>query len=459
MDLISTESSDVESELLRPGSSAWPQRLPSRWLAAVAAAGAGAAVLGIVAAAGSRGHAAAGPVPRTAGLSGATGLWEGDGTTGAASGASAQALRKGSFLVIGDWGYDFGCHGGSVVDVQCQQAVADKMLQTMKELGDVKFVINVGDSFYPHGVVNKQDPQWQTKWRNVFDKSVRSVPWYSVYGNHDYQHDPCACSETPEACAQVSANISDLDYFYMPDVSWYKGHPELGLEVVALELNHFMEGWAQDRGSEEQFFDDCKYTACPELCKANAKRRADEAFKLYYDRTSRTDAKNLVVFSHYPTDYFHSKPDFLASLSDASKHKVLYFGGHRHNIDQTSTTSIAPNDNWLVGGGGGWSCDGPSQGFLVVEVSATDELKSYPVLVPNEICCQSPTPSRWKPTPSGNDCWWLGCDNCIDPAFCDCRAANPDGPCTACPNMTSRHVVCSGSDCGQWAPASMLKRK
>lgn len=58
----------------------------------------------------------------------------------------------------------------------------------MKKLGDVEFVINVGDSFYPSGVSSKWDPQWESKWRSVFPKETRDAPWYSVYGNR-WEHD------------------------------------------------------------------------------------------------------------------------------------------------------------------------------------------------------------------------------------------------------------------------------
>merc|ERR1712190_524076 len=105
--------------------------------------------------------------------------------------------RRGSFLVIGDWGFDSEIHGNTY-STSCQQAIADAMLEKFRELGDVKFIVNVGDSFYPHGVASKTDPQWSAKWRNIYSEELRSVPWYSVYGNHDLQHDPCSCSDGPE---------------------------------------------------------------------------------------------------------------------------------------------------------------------------------------------------------------------------------------------------------------------
>jgi len=349
--------------------------------------------------------------------------------------------------VIGDWGYDYWCHG-NVPKVGCQQAIADKMLQKMEELGDVKFVINVGDSFYPHGVVSKNDPQWETKWRQVYHQKLRDVPWYSVYGNHDLQHDKCAYSDDLADCAQVNDDPDNLAFFYMPSLNWFKEHPELGLEVVALELNHLMLGWDKSRTAAEQEFEDCQYTSSKERCIETARKRAGEAFELFKERAAATSAKNLLVFSHYPMDFFTAAaPEFLDQLKDNSRYSLFYFGGHRHNVDNSTTASILPNVNWLVGGGGGWSCDGSDQGFLVGEIGEDFGIHTYPVFVEKGLCCQPPNPSMWA---GGEECAWLGCDNCIDPKFCHCRDLNPDGPCTACPNPTSRHIVCSGSDCAHW---------
>jgi len=301
--------------------------------------------------------------------------------------------RAGSFLVIGDWGWDESIHGSGVCGIEsrtCQQAIADAMDAKMTELGDVKFVINVGDSFYPGGVASKTDPGWDAKWRDVYSPRTRSVPWYSVYGNHDYPGDPCACSPNPEDCAQVNADISDTDYFYMPDTSWSLQHPELGLEVVALDLNY---EWVNQT---------CPWAPCEEECRQNFKARSEAAWELFYDRAANSTASNLLVFSHYPTDYFLDAPRFLEELSDNSRHGVVYFGGHRHNVDNSSTESIAPNTNWLVGGGGGWGCEGygREQGFVVGEISRRGyNVTTYPVLVNYSLCCSEPASSSARRLP------------------------------------------------------------
>jgi hypothetical protein len=288
--------------------------------------------------------------------------------------------RRGSFFVLGDWGWDHEVH--ALGTGACQRAIAARMEEKMRELGDVKFVINVGDSFYPAGVVSKADWQWDLKWRNVYSKELRSIPWYSVYGNHDYYWDPCACQR--EACAQINSNISNLDFFYMPDLTWFKSHPELDLEVIAMDLNMYVEGWKDAYMAELQEAL-CFTGKCKMRCWDSFQERAEESLQLFYERMERSSAKNLLVFSHYPTDYFARLPFFLSQLRNATRHHVEYFGGHRHSVSDTTTASTAPNHNWLVGGGGGWGCDSPSQGFVVGEIAMNGVLRTYEVLVDG--CC------------------------------------------------------------------------
>jgi len=324
--------------------------------------------------------------------------------------AAITAPRKGSFLVLGDWGYDHQIHGNAIP--ACQKKIADLMLTTMRELGDVKFVVNVGDSFYPRGVTSKTDWQWDAKWRRVYAPELRAVPWYSVYGNHDYQSDPCACATDALHCAQVQTNTSDRNFFYMPGYNFFVEHPELDLEVVAMDLNDYMWGWFKQAPEYSKCAWDCTASPCQKGCEYSLRARAEEAEKLLKERMAMSTAKNLIVFSHYPTDYLWSNPGLLASLSDASKHHIEYFGGHRHNVDQNSTISIAPNNNWLVGGGGGWSCDvlkgiPQQQGFVVGEIDALGQITTRPVLIDNSACCVKPHPApapRPGPSPGPPRC-------------------------------------------------------
>jgi len=291
-----------------------------------------------------------------------------------------EPARLASFLVLGDWGWDPDSHG-DVRSRACQQVIADTMNAVMEELGDVKFVVNVGDSFYPMGVKDKADPKWNSMWRNVYSNRVRSVPWYSVYGNHDMIIDNGLCRGDDTASAQINYDLSDRNQFYMPGFSWRVEHPELDLEILALDLNHL---WAHNT---------CRWSPCERECLARTKARQEAALVLFDERMAQSNSSNMVVFSHYPTDYLWAIPGMLGNLSNARRpngatRHVEYFAGHRHNVDQTSTTSIHPNSNWVVGGGGGWGCDGKEQGFVVGQLLANGTLLTRSVLVDPFICCK-----------------------------------------------------------------------
>ena len=46
------------------------------------------------------------------------------------------------------------------------------------------FGITLGDNFYPIGVNSPDDPQWKTKWDDVYNPL--GIPFYATLGNHDY---------------------------------------------------------------------------------------------------------------------------------------------------------------------------------------------------------------------------------------------------------------------------------
>jgi len=301
--------------------------------------------------------------------------------------ATIPKIRRGSFLVVGDWGWDEKNSGGITQD--CQKNIAAAMDRKMTELGDVKFVISLGDSFYSNGVEDKKDPEWDLKWRWVYSVQLRSVAWYSVYGDHDYHKDPCACTPDDEKCAQTNYDKDDFLYFRMPGTSYFHEYPELGIELVGLDLNNFQNGadFEDENSADELMFQDCFKTACAFKCLDYMKNRTQRSLDLFYDRAKKSTQKSLVVFSHYPTDYFRAAPKFLETLSDNSTYGITYYGAHRQTIDQ-SGVSIEPNTNWVVGGGGGDKCKTTStQGFVVGEIWGDSSITSTPVAVDNSACC------------------------------------------------------------------------
>lgn len=96
---------------------------------------------------------------------------------------------------------------------------------------------------------------------------------------------------------------------------------------------------------------------------------------------------NLIVFSHYPTDYL-----MLSELHDLLRTEdpvITYFGAHRHaTCGDWCSHPIYPTVQWTVGGGGGFSCDG-DQGFVVGDVLGDGTvLNTRFVEVSREACCE-----------------------------------------------------------------------
>ena len=263
----------------------------------------------------------------------------------------------------------------------------------------------------------------------MYGDALTSLPWFSVYGNHDvrgtdqrvcalcsekqavaaparhrrdaslractynaaprppappalaqYQgHDTCACGgvDDTSGCAQVNPGVGN---WVMPALSYYDTRflDSLGVEIVALDFNEKAESC-------------CEYSQCSSKCSTTLAERSSAARELAAARFAASEAKSLVVFSHYPTDYLAYDSNyaaFMSGLRDGSRYSAVeYFGGHRHNVDQSSTASTAPNDNWLVGGGGGWGCDGGQQGFVTGSINADHTITMSSHIVDYSACC------------------------------------------------------------------------
>lgn len=107
------------------------------------------------------------------------------GFAGAAAVAATPARANdlpAAFLAVGDWGRQ---------GERDQSLVARAMGQAADEVRS-RFVVSVGDNFYPDGVRSADDPQWKTSFEDVYVATSLQTPWFAALGNHDYRGRPNA---------------------------------------------------------------------------------------------------------------------------------------------------------------------------------------------------------------------------------------------------------------------------
>ncbi len=80
------------------------------------------------------------------------------------------------FMVIGDWG----------TGRPDQYKVAEAMAIRAKA-EPIDFILTVGDNFYEDGVSSVNDPQWKTKFEDVYTDPALQLPIYPSLGNHDHR--------------------------------------------------------------------------------------------------------------------------------------------------------------------------------------------------------------------------------------------------------------------------------
>lgn len=89
-----------------------------------------------------------------------------------------QKLDKSlDFLLMGD----FGRYGQFY-----QKEVAAQMGKAAATL-DSKFVVTVGDNFYPNGIRSTQDYSWIASYESIYTDYSLQNDWFVALGNHDYR--------------------------------------------------------------------------------------------------------------------------------------------------------------------------------------------------------------------------------------------------------------------------------
>jgi hypothetical protein len=78
-----------------------------------------------------------------------------------------------------------GGNGKTFYQVHIAKAMAAFALTTQPS---PSFVVTVGDNFYSNGVSSATDTLWDYLWKDIYINNYPqlNIPWYPVFGNHDY---------------------------------------------------------------------------------------------------------------------------------------------------------------------------------------------------------------------------------------------------------------------------------
>jgi acid phosphatase len=215
-------------------------------------------------------------------------------------------------MAIGDMG----------TGLEGQREVAAAMADRARSDG-LDFIITVGDNFYPAGVSSADDPQWKTKFEDVYADPSLQVPVYPTLGNHGHRG---------SVEAQIEYNERN-DNWRMP-------------------ARYYTFTRCLTDGTRAQFF-------AIDTTPVDAGEAGADAQLAWLDRQlEASDADWKVVFGHHPL-YGHNprrghNEAMIASLEPLfTRHAVdLYLAGHNHALEMLKPIAGV---NYVISGAGGGS--------------------------------------------------------------------------------------------------------
>lgn len=288
------------------------------------------------------------------------------------------------YFIIGDWGGIVSGSGPPLtfknrptvidpIDTHAQTYVADKMAEVAADLKP-KFVLNVGDNFYPGGIsspgtcnaeTDKTDPAGQIIFTNVFENVYKGpgldgVEWWGVLGNHDY--------------GGYHYNVHwDQNIFYTwnsPKSRWLT--PALYWKRTAQFRNFSAEFFFVDTNKVDTYGNpdaDPEHNICarshnqppqPLGCNGTSMTSPDTCWKFFDDlwkdqkewlakELQASTAEWQIIVTHYPPNFEPCRSTWESYLVEYGVD--FYVSGHTH-LQHTNTT-FGETAFVISGGGGG----------------------------------------------------------------------------------------------------------
>jgi len=219
-------------------------------------------------------------------------------------------------------------------------------MATYAETYPADFLVALGDNFYNNGVSSTDDELWTTYYSNVYYYDSLQVPWYAIFGNHDYGGN------------KNSAGSLDAQIEY-DDGRWHAGHcymqtytvPSSGVTVDIVFVDStliapeqtYMTSTSSGLSEEEQAESQYEVLSCME------------------SYLSASTASYLIVAGHYPIfstgkngpGDFETMVEYMVPYLE--KYEVdAYLCGHDHRLEHLQyTTSSGGTMDFIISGAAG----------------------------------------------------------------------------------------------------------
>jgi tartrate-resistant acid phosphatase type 5 len=226
-----------------------------------------------------------------------------------------------NFLVVGDWGRNGEFH---------QKDVADKMGEEATK-NHTSFILSMGDNFYPDGVISTTDPQWNKSFEDIYTSYSLNIPWYTVFGNHDYRGSIQAQLDYSKVSRRWRTNER---YF-----SFERTIPNSSEKAIFIfiDTNPFDETLNGNSHSD-------------------LSKQDTSAQLIWLENTlANTNAIWKIVLGHHPLYTTGVRRDKMLDVRKAilpifEKHKVnIYFAGHEHDLQHQKPQGFT---HYFVSGAG-----------------------------------------------------------------------------------------------------------
>ncbi len=209
-----------------------------------------------------------------------------------------------NFLILGDWGRNGEFHQKDVANAMALNGIKDKS----------NFIISTGDNFYPDGVISVDDPQWSKSFEDIYSGASLNIPWFTVFGNHDYR----GSIEAQLDYSKKSRRWRTTERYY----SFEKTIPNSNEKVIFI----FLDTNPFDETLNKKYHSDL------------SKQDTAAQLKWLENTLTSSNAKWKIIIGHHPLFTTGVRRDKLLNIRNTflpffNKHEIdIYFAGHEHDL-------------------------------------------------------------------------------------------------------------------------------